>query len=1022
MNTRSLEDIAEPTPSRRISFSALMPWRVRNILLVSSLYDSFIFQEEGHLGEMLVSEYLDLNLSYAPAIERVSTAEDAIRRVGESRFDLVISMPRIGGMDVLEFSRRMKAIASALPVVILAYDAHELGQLQTRAGLDAVDRIFLWQGDARLMLAMIKLVEDRANAAHDAEAAGVKSILLVEDSVRFISAYLPLLYTEIVKQTQELMADGVTRMEQLLRMRARPKILLATTFEEGQALFERHRDHILGVIADARFPREGRVDAGAGAAFLRIVRAADPMIPVLMQSSEAVNEAAAVAVGAGFIDKNSETLLHKLRDFLRTYLGFGDFLFRRPDGSLIATARNLPALVDRLRTIPDDSLLYHAARNDFSTWLMARTEFDCARALRPRTCDEFASADALRAYLLEVLEAQVDRSQAGLVARFSPSTFRGGNAFTRIGNGSLGGKGRGLAFFHSLLDGYAIANRIPGVCITVPSTAVLATDIFERFMESSRLSVLALQAEDESKVRAAFLAAELPEETRLALRSFLEQVRYPIAVRSSSLLEDSSHQPFAGIYETYMLPNRDPDLDIRLEALSRAIRLVYASTYSANARSYIESTPHRLEEEKMAVVIQRIAARPHGSHLYPDVAGVFRTFNHYPVEGMQAADGIASVALGLGRTVVQGGRCVRFSPAAPQRLYQFSSTAETLANAQRSFFALDLDRPAPSPKPEEDNIVSLDLETAASHGTLDPVGSVYSPENDVVYEGVHRPGIKLVTMAGLLSGRAFPLPDVLAFLGEVGKAGFGCDVEIEFAVVLHPGADAGGAHAGPCGGKAQLGLNGDGAQPERTRGMLQAAGGRQEFAFLQVRPLVPGSAVEDLEVEGFDPRRAICVSGGALGHGRQSLADLVYVRAQNFDRARTRDIAGEVGRANARLREAGRSYILIGPGRWGSADPWLGIPVAWAQISHARCIVEDEMQDMKVAPSQGTHFFQNITSLGIGYFTLDSCDPHAHLDRAWLEAQPAAWESEHVRHLAFDRPLQVTVDGRRGLGVILKPE
>jgi len=986
----ALEDVVGRLIQRRVPLSALMAWRVRSILVVSSLYDSFTFQEDGNLTEMLVSEYLELNLGYAPAIDRVSTAPEAIRRVRDDPPDLLISMSRVGGMDVIEFSQAVKAIAPELPLVLLAYDTRELVLLKARADRASVERIFVWQGDARLFLAVIKHIEDRMNARHDADVAGVKSIILVEDSVRFYSAYLPMLYTELVKQTQALMAEGVNRMQKLIRMRARPKILLASTYEEVAGLLDEYREHVLGVIVDARFPRGGRTDPQAGGEFARLVKAADPTIPVLMQSSEAANESIAREVGAAFIDKNSETLLHEVREFLRAHLGFGDFIFRRPDGSLITTARDLRGLVARLRKVPEESVLHHASRNDFSTWLMARTEFDLAKALRPRKAEEFDSPEDLRRYLLAALESYRDEQQAGLVTEFSQETFDAASLFTRIGEGSLGGKGRGLAFVNSLLNTYEIGDHVPGVRIYVPPTAVLATGVFDHFMETSGLTSLALREPDDAAIRRAFLAAHLPPDTRRALRAFLERVTYPLAVRSSSLLEDSSHQPFAGIYQTYMLPNSNPDLEARLEELGRAIRLVYASTYYADSKSYIESTPNRLEEEKMAVVIQQVVGRRHGDYVYPDAAGVARSYNYYPIKEMQSEEGIASVALGLGRTVVDGGCCVRFSPAVPQRLYQFSSTKDYLENAQREFYALDLSRPAPGGNDGESpdsNLVLLDLDAAREHDTLAPVGSVYSPENDVVYEGIHRPGVKLITMAGMLTGTHFPLPEVLSFLMEVGKAGFSCNVEIEFAVNLRTAGD-----------------------------------GPHEFAFLQIRPLVLGTAGEDLVLEALAAEDTICLSGGALGHGHfEEIRDILYVRAETFDRGRTREIADQVGTANGRLREVERPYVLIGPGRWGSADPWLGIPVTWAQISGVRCIVEDELRDIKVAPSQGTHFFQNITSFGIGYFTLNAQDPRAHLDHAWLDAQEAVWESEHLRHVRFAEPLTIAVDGRSGIGVIMKP-
>ena len=989
MPYRSLEQIAERREPRRTAFSALMPWRVRNILLVSSLYDSFTFQEDGNLTELLFTEYLELNLSYAPAIEQAATAEEAIDRIRRQAPDLVISMLRVGEMDVLEFGRQVKAIAPDLPLVLLAYGTRELAMLQTRRELGGVDRVFVWQGDARLFLAIIKSTEDRHNAAHDASTAGVKSIIVVEDSVRFYSSYLPLLYTEIMQQTQALLAEGVNRMQKLMRMRARPKILLATTYEEGTALFERYRQHVLGVVVDARFPRGGRSDPEAGLAFTRAVKDADPGIPVLMQSSEPEYAARAQALGAAFLLKTSPTLLGEVGEFMREYLGFGDFLFRRPDGSVVATASDLRGLAEALRTIPDESLAYHAGRNDFSTWLMARTEFDLAQALRPRRTEEFRTLEDLRDYLLVSLNAYRDQTRGGLIAEFSGKRSDPESGFIKIGSGSLGGKGRGLAFINSLLRTYEIEKHVPGVRIHVPPTAVVATGVFDRFLKSAGLTERVLGDIPDAEVRAAFLAHELPPDATRALRAYLRRVTHPLAVRSSSLLEDSSYQPFAGIYQTYMLPNRDPDLQVRLAQLSCAIRLVYASTFYADAKSYIAGTPNRLEEEKMAVIIQPVVGRRHGDFLYPDIAGVARSYDYYPMQGLRPEDGVVCAALGLGRTVVDGGRCVRFCPARPGMLFQFSSTRDYLDNAQREFYALDLTRSAPGPEQPDSqgNLARLGLDQAYEHGTLAPIGSVYSPDNDVVYPGVGRAGIRLVTLAGVLSDGDFPLSEALRFLLEVGKAGFSCHVEIEFAVNLQP-----------------------------------AGTGPREIAFLQIRPLVLGTGTDDVDLGEVDPAGAICTSGAALGHGRfEGIRDLVYVRTDVFDRARTAEIAGEVGAMNARLKPAGRPYILIGPGRWGSADPWLGIPVSWSQISGVHCIVEAEMQDIQVTPSQGTHFFQNITSFGIGYFTLNREDPRTSLDQAWLDAQWAQEETAHVRHLSFAEPLEILVDGRRGVGVVMKP-
>lgn len=984
-----LGEITGRLEKKRVSFASLMPNRVRTILLVSSLYDAFTFQEDGNLTEMLFSEYLELNLSYAPVLTRVSTGREAIESVHRETPDLVISMLRVGEMDVLEFGRAIKDIAG-IPLVLLAYDTRELVLLEEREDISCVDGVFVWQGDVRIFLAIIKHIEDQLNAWHDAEAAGVKSIILVEDSIRFYSAYLPLLYTEIMEQTQDLMAEGANRMQRLMRMRARSKILLASNYETGVDLYDKYRRHVLGIIVDAHFPRGGESDPQAGAAFIKKVRESDEDVPILMQSTRLENKEVAASLGTAFLHKSSPKLLHEVRDFLRSQLGFGDFVFRRPDGSIEARAQDLREMVETVRDVSDESLLYHASRNDFSMWLMARTEFDLAKALRPRKAAEFPSAAHLRAYLLAALEAYRDQSRAGLVEDFSGERFDPESGFSKIGPGSLGGKGRGLAFINSLLNSYDIENQIEGVTIFVPPTAVVATGVFDQFMEESGLTSFVLEDREDEEIRKSFLAVRLPAEAEAALRDFLKRAKYPLAVRSSSLLEDSSYQPFAGIFDTYMLPNNHEDPEVRFDELSRAIRLIYASTYYKDSKAYIDATPNRLEEEKMAVLIQQVVGRRHGDYVYPDIAGVARSYDYYPIKGAKPEGGVASVALGLGRTVVDGGRCVRFSPEEPRRLYQFSSTEDYLEYAQREFLALDLGRPASSGqegKPPDSNLIQLGLETAMEHDTLGPVGSVYSPDNDAVYDGVYREGVKLVTMAGVLSGDHFPLPETLAFLMDVGKAGFSCHVEIEFAANLRPRGE-----------------------------------GPSDFAFLQIRPLVFGAEAEKLSLGDVELEDTICLSEAALGHGRfRGIRDLVYVRFDTFDRSDTVKIAGEVGALNAQLRKEGRPYLLIGPGRWGSADPWLGIPVTWADISGVQCIVEADMKDIKVAPSQGTHFFQNITSFGLGYFTIHAREGKGSLDLAWLDQQSAESETEHLRHLRFGDPLEIVVDSREGRGVVWKP-
>ncbi|MBM4372823.1 MAG: histidine kinase, partial [Deltaproteobacteria bacterium] len=678
-----------------------------------------------------------------------------------------------------------------------------------------------------------------------------------------------------------------------------------------------------------------------------------------------------------FLCKGSPRLLAEVREFMRDSMGFGDFVFRTPAGEEVARARTLKDMTRLVAEVPTEVLLYHARRNHFSTWLMARTEFALARAIRPLRVEEFADADAVRAYLHRCFRSRDERGHAGIVSEFARShPLDPTSMFVRIGKGSLGGKGRGLAFMNSVLSNHRVEEKVPGVRIRVPPTAILATGVFDAFLESSGLKSVGLEASSDSVVAEAFLSARLPRDAVRDLKAFLQEVRFPLAVRSSSLLEDASSQPFAGVYRTYMIPNNDPSLEVRLQELLTAIRLVYASTYYEDAKAYVGATPNRLEEEKMAVVIQQVAGRRHGDLLYPDVAGIARSRDFYPLDGASPDDGVACAALGLGSLVVDGGRCVRFSPRRPGKVVQFSSVEGILDSAPREFRALDLSHHAdPAGRQTASRVLSLGLEVAREHGTLEAVGSLYSPENDTVYDGTGREeGIPLVTLAGILKGGALPLVPALELLLQLGTTAFACPVEIEYAMSF------GGDHGAP-----------------------------HDFAFLQVRPMGSGIASLPVSLDHVPREDAICFSQRALGHGLiEGLRDLVYVRWDTFDRGRTQEIAGEIGRLNAALAVAGRRYVLVGPGRWGTSDRWLGIPVSWSQVSHAACFVETELGDLAVEPSQGTHFFQNITSLGLGYFTVGGAGgASGTLDRGWLDSVVPAREGPHVRHLRFDEPLLV---------------
>lgn len=990
MYSDSLASLLVDQSRQTIRYDALLPHRIRNILLVSSLYDSYTFVEDGGVNDMLFSDYSELNLRSSPRIDRVSTARRALDNLKTTQYDLVISMLRIGEMNVLEFGKRVKELQPDLPVLLLAFNSKELSLLKEMDRLPGIDNIFVWSGDSSLFLAMVMHVEDKLNAWHDARAAGVQIIILIEDSIHYYSSFLPILYTEIMKQTRNLMADGLNQMQKMQRQRARTKVLLANSYEEGEELFEKYKDQLIGTIVDAAFPRNGVEDARAGVEFAKMVRTDAKDRAVLLQSSDTSNELLANELGVAFLHKSSPTLLQDLRQFMQRELGFGDFVFRRMDDSVVTTATDLRGFCEALELIPDESLIRHSLRKDFSTWLRARTEFEVAKAIRSRSRVSFRSTYEFRKHLISSIKRHQSRIRAGIVSDFSDGTFEGTSGFVRIGRASLGGKGRGLAFLNSLVETYHISEQIPGVRISIPPTAVLATDVFDEFVEVNGLQPLVRGEMSDEEIDKAMLSARLSDEVIKMLRTFLSRVHYPLAVRSSSQLEDSSHQPFAGIYKTIMIPNNNDSGTVRLQELRNAIKLVYASTFKFTARSYLENTPNRLEEEKMAVVIQQVVGQRHDQYLYPDVAGVARSHNFYPMSNMKASDGVISLVLGLGRTAVEGGRGLRFSPVQPESIYELLTPRDYLNNAQRELYALNLSSPGPGT--EEDatgytDMKTLSLDLAHLHGTFRLVGSVYSPREHAILDDPDRPGVKLVTMANLFKDPELNLAKALSFVLRVGEAGLSCPVEVEFAANV---------------------------KREKARPI--------ELCIVQIRPMVIDNSGIRADVDNLNRDNALCVSGQALGHGFfNNVRDIIFVRQDTFKRSATQEIADEIGTLNVALKETDRPFVLIGPGRWGSADPRLGIPVSWGQISKVSCIVETPLTDLRVSPSQGSHFFQNITSFGIGYFTISSDNELSFLNTRWLQEQPAATNTPHVCHVTFDKPLDIVVDSSTGIGAIMKP-
>ena len=969
-------------------FENLMPFRVQNILLVSSLYDSFILREDGRLNELLIDESLELNLRQIPGITHVSSAAEALDLAKSNpQFNLIVTNLNVGDSSAADHARKVREAGLDIPVVVLGYDYREIKNFVARNPVSDIDRVFLWQGTARILIAIVKYIEDKRNVLHDTRAMGVPVLLVVEDNIRYYSSFLPEIYTELIKQSRRVIQEGINVAHKLVRMQARPKILLASNFEEAAELVQEYREYIFGLVSDVEFPWEGKLNPEAGFELSRMVKSLTPDVPVVLQTSRTEFRPRAHAEGYSFLRKRSPTLLKDLRRLLTDHFGFGDFVCRMPDQQEVGRAKDLNELEEQLQTIPADSLMYHAQRNHFSHWLMARTEFALAAKLRPRKVSDFNGPEHLRRDLIESINDYRREQNEVLIGDFKADTFKPAqSSFLRIGDGSLGGKARGLAFVRHLLRTRRIAKRFPGVRIAVPPAVVIATDMFDQFLTENNLSDFALHCDDDSEIQQRFLDAPLPVGLQENLRSFLEEVRFPLAVRSSSLLEDSQYQPFTGVYETFMLGNQQTSLQLRLDELSEAIKRVYASTFSQHAKAYVRATPYRLEEEKMAVILQQVVGRSHGQRFYPDFSGVVRSHNFYPVAPMTYSDGIAAVALGLGRTVVDGGKCINFCPRYPRNLLQFSSVEDILANTQTEFCALELDgitHGAPGHLRE----IRFGLDVAEKDGTLHAVASTYSADNHAVYDGLSRPGARVVTFAPMLKHGLFPLAQILELLVRSGEDALGNPVEIEFAVSL--------------------------PQAEEPA----------EFGFLQIRPLTLARDHQDLTIEDITSSQVVCYSSKVLGNGRiENLHDIVVVDSQRFERSRSREVAEAVAQFNAKLGAENCPYLLIGVGRWGSNDPWLGIPVEWDEISGARAIVEAGFRDFRVTPSQGSHFFQNLTAFQVGYFTVNPDAGEGSIDWHWLTEQAAQEEKGCVRHLRFAQPMRVVMNSRTSQGVIYKPE
>lgn len=970
------------------SFNLLMKRRIYQVLLISSNYDAFMLEEDGRIDETIFMEYVSLSLRYPPQFIKVTSEEEAFEVLEDKRVELVISMLSIEKTDTFDLAIRIKNKYPKIPIVVLTPFSREVNIKLREKNLSGIDYVFSWLGNADILLAIIKLIEDKMNLDQDVQQ-GVQAILLIEDSIRFYSSYLPNIYKIIYRQSKGFITEGLNEHQKMVRMRGRPKIILATSYEEAVAMFEKYKNNLIGIISDIRFQNNGIPDKEAGIKFVKRVREEDEFVPILLQSSEAENEAIAKELHVGFINKLSKTLSIELRNFIHDHFSFGDFVFIDPKtGREITRAGDLKSLQDKIFEIPDDSLLYHMQRNHFSKWLNARALFPIAEMFKEISVKEFTDMDDAKRYIFDSITAFRINKAKGVIAEFDRGRYDEYLSFARIGQGSIGGKARGLAFLDSLIKRNRLTDKFDDVIVSIPRTVVLGTDMFDEFMEENRLHDIALSDRSDKEILQHFIRARLPFRMHEDLFTFISCVNNPIAIRSSSLLEDSHYQPFAGIYSTYMIPNLRNNERLMIEKLSEAIKSVYASAFFKDSKAYMMATLNVIDEEKMGIVLQEVTGRQYGNRFYPAVSGVARSINFYPIAPEKPEDGIANIAFGLGKYIVDGGNGLRFSPRYPKKVLQLSSPDMALNETQKMFYALDLHAESFHPDIDETvNLLKLKVKDAEEDGVLKLVASTFDYDSHSVGEGVMGTGKRIITFSQLLNHDTFPLAEILQTVLDIGQKEMGKPVEIEFAVNLD--------------------------MPKNEP---------RVFSLLQIRPIAGRFSSVNLKMEEIRKEDAIILSDMALGNGIiKDIRDFVYLKPESFDASKSQEIARRLEIINGRFIEDKTNYVLVGPGRWGSADPWLGIPVRWPQISAARLIVESGLENYRIDPSQGTHFFQNLTSFNVGYFTINPYIKDGYYDLGFLAKQKAIHEDEYIRHVRFEMPMQIEIDGKKNIGVVYKP-